>query len=311
MSDESVIWPTFYIVGAPKCGTTSVWAYLREHPQVFLPDLKEPNFFSIDSVPENRRPKNKSARSKWFLRCCGNQEEYNRIYQPGRGFPALGDASSTYLMDQNAARRIDEVCPDARIVIMLRDPILRAHSHYLANHNSKASYGVSFMQEIQEDLAMKDRGWWNAHLHVDLGMYCDQVRRYFDTFGRNNVLILLTEDLTKRPKEVLSELTQHLGIDQFPETIEFTGTVHNPYREPRAKGLYRILRSEVSLKLRDALLPESVKNRLRNSKLLYSFDKPELEDEPRRLLQEIFDPEIRCLEELLGRELPALRKSWK
>jgi hypothetical protein len=305
MREESVVWPNFFIVGAPKCGTSSLYVYLSAHPQVFFPVLKEPHFFSLASAPEylNRD-------HRWFYRCCGNRDEYNRIYESARGFPAIGDGSTSYLWDKDAAKRIYAVSPDAKIVIILRDPILRAHSHYLANHAADMNK-ASFMQEIRDDLAMENRDWWNSHLYVDLGMYCDQIRRYLDTFGRDNVLILVTEDLNERHKEVLSKLTQHLGIDPFPETVEFAETVHNPYRAPRAKGLYHVVKNAFSFRLRTALLPESVNGWLRNSKLLYSNDKPILEDEPRRLLQEIFEPEMRCVEKLLSRELPALRKSWK
>src|ERR1700722_16339843 len=106
MGEQDLIWPNFYIVGAVKCGTTSLWAHLRQHPEVFLPEMKEPHFFAT-----NIGPTPPAAKS---LHCPGDLGTYQRLYTSSSSFPAIGDASPSYLADEDAPRRIHEVCPLAR-----------------------------------------------------------------------------------------------------------------------------------------------------------------------------------------------------
>jgi hypothetical protein len=120
---QNAIWPNFYIVGAPKCGTTSLYEYLKPHPQVFFPNIKEQNFFSTPPPPNAQL---------FDLRYCGSSEEYQLLYQGAEKFDAIGDASPSYLWDENACRRIHAACPKAKIIIILRDPAARAYSHFLS-----------------------------------------------------------------------------------------------------------------------------------------------------------------------------------
>jgi len=301
MSRESLVWPTFYIAGGVKCGTTSLYAYLKRHPQVFLPEMKEPHYFAtiFGAVP--------TARAS--MHCPGDLDTYQRIYRPGRDFPAIGDASPSYLWDEGSPRAIHKVCPQARIVILLRDPIERAYSHFLMQV-TQAEELLPFLEALQRDQSAEKKGLWISNLYVESGLYYSQVRRFLETFGREQVAICFFEDLRKAPFALLAQVTAHIGVAPAAFGGKEISEAHNRYRQPRFPGAIRLANTMLSPEVRRRLIPEPVRRRLRNSSLLYDMKKPPLDDKSRRYLKEIFEPDVSLLEELLGQELPQLRRSW-
>ncbi len=306
MTDRKLIWPNFFIVGAVKSGTTSLYAQLKKHPQVFLPEMKEPHYFASSPQPPNLEDQH----------CTGDLEAYQRLYRGAESFPAIGDASPSYLWDEKAPRNIYEVCPQAKIIIILRDPVARAYSEYhMAIMNGSET--LPFPEALRLDYAREKKGYWIARLLVELGMYHDQVLRYFDTFGRDRVLVLLFEDLIKNPKDLYARIATHLGIDPGAfDASEYTDA-QNAYKMPRSLIVYHLWTSPASRALRRKLLPPSVQKRIRNSSILQLFfdnKKPEIDDESRRFLQAVFEPEVTALKLFLdGRcrssENPGLNNS--
>jgi hypothetical protein len=297
---QTCIWPNFYIVGAVKCGTTTLYAELKKHPQVFLPEVKEPHFFTTGPAPAHLE----------LATYVGNQEKYQRLFRDAQGYPAIGDASPSYLWDEKAAGRIHEVSPCARIIIILRDPVVRAHSHFLMARQSGAESEPVFLKALQDEVSRGTTDWHVSRLYVLHGKYFQQVQRYIETFGRESVLVLLFDDLTRQPSQVLASVARHIGVNSdFFETVDLIAA-QNAFKMPRSHVAYRLATSPVISKLRKRLLPASVQAWLRSSPLLYGNKKPSLDDESRHLLQEIYDPDISRLEDLLGRRMPELRKSW-
>lgn len=303
-SVENPIWPNFLIVGAMKCGTTYLWAHLRKHPQVFLPDLKEPNFFQT-SLPDP-----KTARHLNYEYCIGNQEKYLALFRNARGYTAIGDASPTYLWDVNAPRRIREVIPKARIIIVLRDPIARAQSHYLMNVRNGLERHRTFERAVEHDVTNRGIGFFGRHLYVEMGLYYQPVQRYIDTFGREQVLVLLLDDLNKDFVGTMLQVTQHLGINPSMQTDDERGEPINVYKMPRFPRTYRFMTQLFSRRMREQIFPSFIETWLGNTLLFYDRKKPVVDLDLRRRLQELYEPDIARLENLLGRKLPELRKSW-
>jgi hypothetical protein len=303
MKTDSAIWPDFYLVGGMKCGSTTLYTKLNAYPQIFFPpDMKEPNYFcTVSPLIEEAE------------RCCmGNTERYLELYRHAKGYRMLGDASVTYLWDKDSARRIYEVRPDARIIMILRDPVARAYSHYLMHKRFSFESAPTFFQALQRTSQETTGGMWPGNLYIEFGLYYDQVRRYLETFGKEQVLILLTEDLNKRPKEVLEAVAQHLGIDAIPLPEVEDEEVIAAYAMPRFHRLYHFLRTKAfKNEFRRKYIPLFVRKWLQSSPLLYDTKRPQMDDQSRFFLQRIYDPEITRLEELLGRKLPQLRKNWK
>jgi hypothetical protein len=293
------ICPNFYIVGAAKCGTTTLYWQFRKHPQVFLPEMKEPHFFVNRPSP---LPISECVPRDTC--CCGDQERYQRLYETANGAAAIGDASVSYLWDQMAPQRIYEACPEAKIVIILRDPVIRAHSHYLNYRKDATEPEPSFLKALQLESAQTEADWFISRLYITASLYYAQVNRFLNLFGKRQVLVLLFEDLQKNPQELFSKTARHIGVD--PGLLDRAGLsrAYNIYSVPR----FRAVRLARRAGLRGSILPRFLKKRLKP--LLFEMKKPELDSESRHYLQQIFEPDIARLEDLLGRKFPELRKSW-
>jgi hypothetical protein len=187
-----------FVVGAAKAGTTSLHAYLDAHAGVHMSDPKEPHFFA--------RAINPSVRTKSW-------DTYAEAFRGATENAILGDASTSYLWDPAGAELIHEALPDSRIVVLLRDPVARAISHYtmdVLNGRQRRS----FDDALRADAAIPERIWGvKSHLYIDLGMYAAQVRRYLETFGRDRVLVIESATLRKSRRAALTQIARFLGID--------------------------------------------------------------------------------------------------
>src|SRR4051812_26973714 len=118
LTEAEETWPNFFIVGAQKAGTTSLYFYLKKIPQVYMSPLKEPFYFASNAVQNNASD------------VIRDKREYLRLFENARGYIAVGEATPIYLWDQDAPWLIHQTVPHARIIIILRDPIERAYSNY-------------------------------------------------------------------------------------------------------------------------------------------------------------------------------------
>jgi Sulfotransferase domain len=291
LDSRKMNWPNFFAVGPPRSGTTSLYVQLKRHPQVFLPEVKEVNYFST--------------------RTDITFSHYRRLYQNAHGFPAIGDISPYYLWDKNAPRKIHAVSPAAKIIFTLRDPIERAFSQYLQYRRAGSEPQPSFESALRRLDNKGDKLREYSCEYVELGMYSEHVQRYLDVFGPSKVLILLTEDLSRDPRELFLRIATHLGIDPDPFTGDSLGEAYNAFRLPRFRRLYHIIGTSRTKQIVMEFLPGRLKHWLKESPLLYArAQKPRLDDGARKLLQEIYDPDIIRLENLVGRKFPELRQSW-
>lgn len=288
--------PNFFIVGAAKAGTTSMYRYLKQHPDVFMPTVKEPHWFSrAEPNPEQG------------FRPITSEEAYLSLFEGWRGERAIGEASPSYLWDGKAADRVGRSVPDAKIIILLREPIDRAFSHYLAD----ARYGIQrrpFHEALQHDYASRTKGWGTSHLYVELGLYCGQVSRYSKRFGRENMLILFFEEVFADPVSTalaLEQVLDFLDVDSGRANEIRFERKHNPYTVPRAATQRLALGAPAARQLAQRSLPARWKRFLSRNKLLFRrAEKPEMEAQALEFLRRIYEPELGCLETVLGRELP-------
>lgn len=294
----STNWPNFFIVGAAKAGTTSLYRFLAQHPQVFMSGIKEPHFFSAVSPRKEQKD---------IVKTVSDERCYRRLFEGSAGYIAVGESSPSYLSELGTAERINRIIPDAKAIILLRDPIARAHSHYLMDVRTGIQR-QSFWDAIQSDYAKSEKGWGVSHMYVELGMYHLQVKHYLDVFGRKRVLILTSEELSLRTCDALCRVAMFLGIDpaQFKE-VDVTYP-HNQFAAPSSKFALSVLRSQwVKLTVR---LVTSVKFRqhLRDRFLLAKTAKPEIDAQTKEFLRSIYEPELEKLEALLETPMPSLKR---
>jgi len=288
--------PNFFIVGAAKAGTTSMHAYLAEHPQVFMSDLKEPHFFSDFCV---------APQFDNFMPIVRDPNEYQRLFQASAGFKAIGEASPSYLCDDEAAQRIKAAVPDARIIISLRDPVQRAYSQYLMEY-FEGNETLPFGEALAADQDRPEKGWGVSFQYIELGLYASQVERYLKTFGSDAVMVVLFEEFVRDTEKVMHEIAGFLGVDPslFPEGV--FESAHNPYEETRGQFARAVLRSRPIRLFAKKRLPLWLRSFVRNRILFRNGVKPQMDPDLARKLRETFAADIERLEKVLGRKLPVL-----
>jgi hypothetical protein len=220
--------PNFLIVGAAKCGTTSLYRYLSQHPDIFMPEWKELSLFIGDSFGPIHKVK--------------NPYYYRKVFSQVQDQTAVGEASSTYLFDEAAPKIIMEQLGTIRIIITLRDPVAMSYSLY--NHqlrregetieNFEEALATEESRRRDPEFKKKCYGWHANYYYFHRALYYKQVKRYIDTFGRDNVRVILFEELTNETLNIVKEIFEFLGVNNtFVPEIK----VHNP-----AGGILKIPR---------------------------------------------------------------------
>lgn len=301
-------WPNFLIVGAANSGTTSLYTYLNQHPEVFLPALKEPHYFS------QIRP---AYEQRYMRSYVTDERTYLGLFRKAAGYKAIGEASTSYLSDPEAPVRIHGFAPKTKIIIILRDPVERAHSHYLMDVR-EGRQNLTFYEALQEDWNRKKKGWGVSQLYVELGLYAEQVKRYLQLFGPKQVLILMFEDLkgASSTKTALMRVLRFIDVDLAYLNQMDTSYVENSFGIARWSWARRIAGSNLARGLGQILVPRrmgsnhSIKRLIFQPYFVKPGPRPEIDPLARDWLGSIFDQNIRELERILGRELPNLRHTW-
>lgn len=214
-----------FIVGAAKAGTTSVYDILSSANEVRMCRIKELHFFANDIVLSDFRL---SYRKKYSDKEKGDKlnsnqehhdifglstEEYEKLFSGLDNYKYRGEASTSYLYSQNAAANIKEYNPHSKIIIVLRNPIERAYSHYKMNRMTGDDLSMTFSEALESDFRSLSKGWGRSHLYVELSLYYCQVKRYLDLFGTKNVLLLKFDDLKNDQCKVAAQLNNFLGVN--------------------------------------------------------------------------------------------------
>jgi len=282
--------PNFIIVGAPKAGTTSLYQYLSEHPQVFMSTPKEVNYFSREEIEVQ------GLYYKAFK--AGSLEEYKLLFDNAKGRKAIGEGSVSYLFYPNTAAKIKESIPDAKIIILLRNPVDRGFSHYLMD------YRLGLVDLPYENIVRKISTSKNIGLYyqqyVELGLYYEQVKRYLEIFGTEQVKIYLQEDLRQDTKGIVFDLYNFLNIDKsFVPEVDIE---HNAFLMPKNKFIHKLYSSSTIRSCISSVVPNRVKYYLLNT-LFERKKKPILSQETRDFLLKIYESDIKNLEKLINRDL--------
>jgi Sulfotransferase family len=292
--------PNFFIVGAAKSGTTALYRYLRQHPDVYLPDVKEPRFFSYD--PDDRTRYAGPRAHELIDSVVKDQAAYEALYEAANGERAIGDVSPAYLPSPIAADRIRAAVPDARVVAVLRDPVERAYSHFLDNVGSGWEPETDFERVLDLREQRRRERWWRKWDYVDNGFYAAQLERYFEAFERDRIRIYLYEDLRADPLDLVTEVLRFVGVDPSAE-LDVSGR-HNVSSVPRHRGVQRLLSAPAPV--RGALRP-LVPGRLRSRIRRGNLHRPEMSPVARARLRETYREDVDRLEALIGRDLSAWR----
>lgn len=292
-----------FIVGAAKSGTTSLYNYLIQHPDVFLPRVKEPNFYSnaeSDNPADYIIPKKGHTCHK---RMINDKSVYLSLYEEAKNQKILADASPSYLWDKDAAKKIHSDFPNAKIIILLRNPVQRAYSHYLMDLKYGNQPEVIFKEALLKDQMAQPKIWGKSHMYLDLGLYYQQVKRYLVSFQNKNVKIILYEDFIKSTEHVLIEIFEFLKIDSSVVSNIDYEKVHNSYVIPNGKLSKALLKYKSTFGSLKNILPGFIKNHLMKEILYKEAEKPKLKNEDKLFLSNYYKEDILKLQSLLGQDL--------
>ena len=310
--------PNFFVAGAAKCGTTALYHILEQHPEIYLSPIKEPNHFCTDIKPgefseeyqlhEKRKNLNLEKflagpmKEKHFDYFVTHAKQYELLFKNVKNEKAIGEMSNSYLFSEVAAQNIKLKIPDAKIIIMLRNPVERIFSHYLAHLRDGKTY-LPFMQEIQKDFSKPVKGWWKSHCYFEMGLYYEQVKRYFDVFDHSQIKITWFEDFESNFQQTAKEIFIFLGVN--PNIPVSSDEKYNEAREPKNKRfIYFISKTGIKKPL-FGLIPESLKPKIKKSFFKRQV-KIKFPEEERNYLKAFYKNDILLLQKLSSKDL----SSW-
>ena len=284
--------PNFLIIGAMKSGTTALYYYLEQHPEIYMSPVKEPNFFS-------------SQEQENAADTVTHIETYQHLFRGVSGERAIGEASHSYLYESRAAAQIRRYIPEAKLIAILRNPIDRAYSHFLHMVRSGTEPLDDFAQALQEEAGgiHKERTFQD---YIGRGLYYDQLKRYFGTFPREQVRVYLYEDLIGAPISTVQDAFRFLKVDDsFVPDVSLRRNVSG---HPKYKSLDRLLRRQSRIKHAAKIyLPARMRWRLSKAfddlKTRNLVEPPPLQPEVRRQLIKVYREDILKVQELIHRDL--------
>jgi Sulfotransferase domain len=303
--------PDFLIAGHPKCGTTALYEMLKGHPDVFLPETKEPWFF-CEELHENLPPR-PSGTPRTLA-------EYAAWFDGARDGQKVGEGSTYYLWSHTAAANIAKVLPDARIVAMLREPASFIRSLHLQLLEIYVEDELDLRRAIELEAARSrgevPRGTYLPQLlqyssYID---YAEQLRRYHELFDREQIKVLIYDDFRADNEATVREVRRFIGVD---DSLPVQALDVNPTVAPRSQRLSELVetlgvgRGPVSTAVKEmikAVTPAAPRRRA-----MYAFKErfvfgppPEVDEELMRELRVRFASKVEEASEYLGRDLVAL-----
>lgn len=306
--------PNFLIIGAPKSGTTALYNYLGEHPQIYFPEKKEPHFFSFEGRTQGF---NGPGQSDFMKRRVTKLEDYYQIFEGVNNEIAIGEASTSYLYIPEAVERIYNYIPEVKIIAILRNPVDRAFSHYLHHWRNGGEVYVSFYEALQQEEIRQQNNWSPFWQYKGIGCYYTHLKPYYDRFEAKQIKVYLYDDFDQDPLRIVQDIFSFVGVDSnFVPDVKQRYNIGRLRSVPRSLTLQRFLTQDNQFKswLKN-FLPLKYRNMLRKYlqkknkiKVDYGY-KPELSKDVRQDLQKEYREEILKLEELLERDLSTWLKS--
>jgi hypothetical protein len=295
----AVTLPNFLVIGAQKAGTTALYQYLKQHPQIYMSPVKEPHFFSF----EGEKPVSLGQGRK-LTDHITHIEAYRRLFEGVSAEAAVGEASPSYIYIPQSAERIRHHVPEAKLIAVLRNPADRAYSNFLYAIKLGREPLTDFAQALSEEDARIQNGWGAFWHYKRKGFYYEQLERYFDKFDRNQIKIYLYEDLDAEPVVVLRDIFSFLGVDE--SYVPDISARHNVSGVPKSRTSRAVVTGiETVTPFLKRVLPADlrrVRESIRNKVL---HEPPPLSAETREQLAELFREDILKLQNLIHRDLSA------
>lgn len=285
--------PNFLVIGAYKSGTTSLHNYLKQHPDIFIPEVKEPNYFAfVDTQNPTVNPA--------YNNSIKTTEDYERLFEKAKFKNAIGEISPEYMANCSAAEAIYSRLPNAKLIAILRNPVERAYSDYLmyfsAGIETELNFGAA-LDNQEKRISLGDP----TGCYVSTGFYGKQLIRYYKLFPKKQIKVALFEDLVSNPRLLLHDLFSFLNVD--PDYCPLDLSKHNFSGIPRNAVAKFILGKQKYIKtLLRPILSNGIRSILRRH-MESLVNRPTIPMDAKNRLKEIYKNDIFQLESLINRDL--------
>jgi hypothetical protein len=295
--------PDFLIIGAAKSGTTALFEHLREHPDVFLTDPKEPHYFALaGSPPAFTGPGDDKSINRLAVT---SRADYLALFDAATPGMLRGEASVSTLYSPQAAARIHAHNPAVKLICLLRDPADRAFSAYSFMRTRTWEPEDEFRRALDDEERRIADGWQHIWHYKAMGLYGTQLARFDEIFPREQMLVLRYEDFASDSAAVLRRTYDFLGLDAVAATVD-----PRPHRsgEPRVKVISRMLTTHHPAKrLLRRVVPSSLRSGLRDTIIRRNIVRRSYDHHTRAFLVDHFEQDLVLLESLTGLDTSAWR----
>lgn len=298
--------PNFLLVGAAKCGTSSLHKYLDQHPEIFMSKVKEPRFISSQVTPFPLNGPGDRKVEAWYVK---NFEDYAKLFEEAGDHQAVGESSAdTLYFHKGTIPVIQQYLGDPKIIIMLRNPVKRAFSayqHLVRDLREELSFEDGLLQEQNR---IRDN-WELIYHYTAVSLYYDSVKAFMDNFS--SVKVILTEDQEKRPQQAIRDIFRFLEVD--PNVDVNTEIRYNMSGKPKSQWIHQFFfQGNMARRLAQPIVRTlfSAETRLRISQKIQekNLTRLTINPETKATLHKYFEEDIAKLEKLLNRDLSHWRK---
>lgn len=291
--------PNLLVIGAAKSGTTALYHYLNQHPQVYMSPNKEPNFFAFEGQQVAFRG---PGDRKMVESTITTLEAYGEEFAAVSNEIAVGEASPWYLYSPQAPQNIKRHIPEVKLIAMLRNPVDRAYSSYL-HVLRDARETLTFEEGLLAEEERIERGWEFIWHYKQAGFYAAQVERILTLFSKDQVRFYLYDDLLADPEKLLKDVYTFLCVDTG-FVVNNTSQKFNATGVPKNRLLGRLLLQPNPVRsVAKYVTPERMRSSINHSLYQRLLSKPVLSEETRKRLSSAYEQDILILQDLLDRDL--------
>jgi len=281
--------PNFFIVGAPKSATTNLSYYLKQHPQVFMPEELEPYYFARLDIPKD------------FTReIIKDKKKYLELFSKSGKKMAIGESSPVYLYCPHSASDIKEHFPKSKIIILLRNPIEISQSQYFSQVFNKIE-NRNFDDVLKSSKKLITNQEFHINNILEAGFYSKHLMRFKRIFPKDQIKIIVFEEYIKNTIPTVNSVLDFLGIN---EKIDFTESAKGAYRIPKNLISKKLLDSTAFRKISKLLIPAVSRQKIGEKYFVEETKKPPMTTSDREYLKKIFESDVKNLQEIIGRNLP-------
>ena len=305
-----MVMPNFLMIGAPKSGTSSIYNYLQQHPQIYMSPEKEPHFFTLENEKIDFQGPGDEGR---FDNAVTQLEDYLKLFDGVSEEIAIGEASTTYLSSVKAPERINHYIPNAKLIAVLRNPIDAAYASFLHLVRDGDEPLIDFALALQAEEQRISQNWEGIWHYTKRGLYSVQLKRYFDVFKPEQIKVYLYEDFKSNPVKILQNIFVFLGVEHT-----FTPDMSSKYNVsgmPKYPVLNKFMVKPNALKSTiNTLLPQEFRGYLAHQLKNWNFNqfqKPQMPVEVREKLSREYREDILQLQDLIQQDLGHWLESTK